>query len=117
MPAAETATSAAANTLRTSFPLVLAVQEIADELFALELAKLHVRLDAAIERHADRPRARIDVRIIDSRLIRKVIRVGPADTFDDMQAVGVIVARAIQEPHVDGAFRIERADRAAHESF
>src|SRR5438132_12069600 len=100
MPAAETATSAAANTLRTSFPLVLAVQEIADELFALELAELHVRLDTAIERHADRPRARVDVRILDGCLVRKVIRVGSADPFDDMQPDGVIVTGATEAPDV-----------------
>src|SRR5262245_12289893 len=55
------------------FFLVLAEHQIADELLAPELAELHVRLDAPVERHADRPRTRVDVRILDRRLIRQVI--------------------------------------------
>src|SRR5437762_4110344 len=99
------------------FPLVLAVKEIADELFALELAELHVRLDAPIERHADRPRARVDVRVFDGRLIRKVIGVHPADALHNVQAVCVIVARTIEKPDVDRSLGIQRANGPAHETL
>src|SRR5215471_13439599 len=84
-------------------PLVLAVDKIADELLALEVAELHVRLDAAIQRHADRPRAGVDVWILDCRLVRKMIGIGTPDPLYDVEAVGMVVAGAIEKAHVNRA--------------
>src|ERR1700754_3672976 len=48
---------------------VLAVQQFFYELDALEVEQLHVAVEAAIERHADLPRPREDIRVRDRRLV------------------------------------------------
>ena len=89
---------------------------VADEFLAFELAKLHAGLETAIEWHADRPRTRVHVRVLDRSLIRKVIRSNPANTLHHVQAVGVVVASAVQESNLNRPFLIESGDGAAHEA-
>ena len=95
--------------------LVFSEDQILHELLALELAKLHVRLDAAVQRHADLPRTRVHVRILDRGLVPEVIGPGPRDAFDDMQAVGMEVSGPVQESRVHGALFVHGPDRSAHE--
>ena len=61
-------------------------QELFGEGHALELQQLHVLLHASIEREADLPRTREDVRIFDGRLVHQVERTRRGVALDDMRA-------------------------------
>src|SRR5689334_12372536 len=64
-----------------------AVHQLFDELDALELHQLRVRLDAAIQRHGDLPRPRESVRIFDRRLVPDVIGAAHRVTLGHFQLV------------------------------
>ena len=51
----------------------VAVHQLFDELDALELAEPRVLVDVPVERHADRPRPRERLRVVDRRLVLDVV--------------------------------------------
>src|SRR5262249_18013930 len=74
----------------------LAVQQLFDELDALEVHQLRVLLEATIERHRDLPLPGKDLWVFDRRLVADHIRRGPRIAFDDMELVTVEVAGTIE---------------------
>src|SRR5215471_7632192 len=72
----------------------LPVQQVFSPWHAFVFEQLNVLLDAAIEREADLPRPRVDVWILDRRLVHHVIRADRGIALDDVEFVAVIVASA-----------------------
>src|SRR5690348_3371905 len=67
----------------------LAVHQLLDELDALEVHDLRVLLEPAVERHADLPRLREHVGILDGRFVGEDVRRRPRPALDDVQRVAV----------------------------
>src|SRR5207244_12802376 len=97
------------------------VHQFLHELYAFEVEELRVLLDAAIERHADLPRPRERVRILDRGFVRDDVGTRARQAFHDVQLIAVEVAGAIEPALIVEALRIDDerfafplADRLAH---
>src|SRR3989442_1136693 len=99
----------------------LTVQQLLDELHALEIHELRVLLQTPVEGHADLPRAREDFGVFDRGLVREDVGARAPVAFNDMQRVAVEVtgsvepALIVEARHVDDqrvSFPV--ADRLAH---
>src|SRR6202140_312483 len=74
----------------------MAVQHLFGELDALELEQLCVLLDAYVQRHADLPRPRKHLVVLDRGLVIDVVRAGHRETLDDVGVVGRVVADPVE---------------------
>src|SRR3954470_8677894 len=99
----------------------LAVHQFLDEFDALEVEQLRVLLDAAVERHADLPRPRESLRILDRRFVGNDVRAGAREPLDDVQLIAVEIAGAIEPGLIvealgidDEALAFPLADRLSH---
>src|SRR5258705_3050750 len=99
----------------------VAEERFLDELVALELQQRRVLLELTVEHHAHLPRPREDVRIRDGHLVAQRIRRNGREPLDDVERVGVEVARArepgaiVEVGHVgDQRVALPAADRVAH---
>src|SRR5206468_386529 len=91
--------SSASSVVTRSFAGLLAqmpVHQFFDELHAPEFHNLCVLFQSAIEEHADLPRSREHVRILDGRFIEEMVRARGGVTFDNVQGVAVEISRAIE---------------------
>src|SRR5687767_5842324 len=98
------------------------VDQLFDKGLTLEFHQLNIALHPAIEREADLPGPRKDLRIVDGRLVPQVVRAHGRQAFDDVRGVAVKVAGAI-EPVIavqpgdidDERVALPRATRPPHE--
>src|SRR5437773_11392877 len=74
----------------------MSVDQFFHELDAFELHKLHIPVDAAVQRHADLPWARKDVLVLYSRLVVQPIGTGCGDALDDMQFITMVIADPVE---------------------
>src|SRR5262249_26655437 len=88
-PADVSADPAASDSLRELLELLERRQWI-PESQALVLEDFEVLLDAAVQRHADRPRPREHLRIFDRRLVLQMVRADRCVSFNDVQLVAVV---------------------------
>src|SRR3989442_6528928 len=65
-------------------------------LRAFELQELHIFLETSIERHADLPGSRKDLRILDQSFVREVIRAERGESFDHMQGLAVEIPGPVE---------------------
>src|SRR5213593_2242942 len=65
-------------------------------LRAFELQELHIFLETSIERHADLPWSRKDLRILDQSFVRQVIRAEWGKSFDHMQGIAVEIPGPVE---------------------
>ena len=71
--------------LSSCFVYEMAVHQLLGELDALVLDELRVLLETAVERHADLPRPRVQLRILDGRFVAASRRGRRRVPLDDMQ--------------------------------
>src|SRR5438445_509121 len=82
-----------------SVPRLLAempVHQLFDKFHAPEFHDLGVLFQSAVEEHADLPRSREHVRILDGRLIEKMVRAGGGVSFDHVQRVAMEISCAVE---------------------
>src|SRR5881397_683198 len=85
----------------------MSVDQFFHELNAFELHKLHISFDPAVQRHADLPRPREDLLILDSRLVVQAIGTGCRDAFDDVQFITMVIADTVEPALIIEAGRID----------
>ena len=68
---------------------------------------MHISFDAAIQGHADLPRSRKDLLILDSGLVVQAIGTGCCDALDNVQFVTVEIADAIEPSLIVKSSRID----------
>ncbi len=97
------------------------VHELFREVDAREVEQLDLRLEPAIDRHRDRPRAREHFRVLDRRLVAQRIRRDRREALDDVQGIAVEIPRAVEPRlvvemrHVDHErVSVPAPDRVAH---
>src|SRR5258706_15568310 len=74
----------------------VSIYEFFSELDALELEQLKIFFDVTIERHAYLPWTSKNLRILDCRLIQKVVRSERRVTFDDMYGITMEISGAVE---------------------
>src|SRR5215472_19265519 len=77
-------------------PAQMAVHQLFNELHALEFQDLSVLFQPTIERHADLPRLRKHLRVLDGGLIGESVRGERRVAFDDVQRVAMEVAGPVK---------------------
>src|SRR5262249_1438666 len=113
---------------RITFPVLdqrrlakISVHELLNEFIAAELEKLHVRLDAPIDRHGNAPRAGEYVRILDRHLVPDDVGRPQREALDQVQRVAMKIPGTIEPGpiveirHIDEKYiSVPSSDRMAH---
>src|SRR5436190_18752103 len=72
------------------------VHQFFDELHAPEFHNLRVLFQSTIEEHADLPRSREHVRILDGGFIEEMVGARGGESLDNVQGVAVEISRAVE---------------------
>src|SRR5262245_65979436 len=89
-------------------PLQIAVEQLLREFDALEFEQLGVRLQPAVERHADRPGPRKRLRVLDPRLVVEVVPAGRERVaLGDGERIAVMIAGPIEPRQIVEALDLD----------
>src|SRR5262245_59431096 len=75
------------------------VDQVLGEFHTPKIQDLRVRLHAPVDGHADLPRSRKDVLILDGGFVQEVIGARGGKTFDHVQSFAVKISGSVQPGH------------------